>query len=238
MLSILTVCTGNICRSPLAEYLLREDLPPEEFNISSAGIMAVPDGRVPTQQLRIAASIGIGGMEAHRAQMLTKGRLGVSDLILALSRGHRKRIVRMDPQVVRKTFTLREFAHLASHVTPADVEECIPENASTLHAAVEAVARMRGMVPPPGSMEDFDVIDPFRQSRAIYKLSRDQLVPAAETTAAYLNGIVDLFGTGTFEGERREMTEPDIVSQGIPKIPALPKRAELRRRSKFGSLPA
>ena len=237
MLSILTVCTGNICRSPLAEYLLREDLPPEEFNISSAGIMAVPDGRVPTQQLRIAASIGIGGMEAHRAQMLTKGRLGVSDLILALSRGHRKRIVRMDPQVVRKTFTLREFAHLASHVTPADVEECIPENASTLHAAVEAVARMRGMVPPPGSMEDFDVIDPFRQSRAIYKLSRDQLVPAAETTAAYLNGIVDLFGTGTFEGERREMTEPDIVSQGIPKIPALLKRAELRRRSKFGSLP-
>lgn len=238
MLSILTVCTGNICRSPLAEYLLREDLPPEEFNISSAGIMAVPDGRVPTQQLRIAASIGIGGMEAHRAQMLTKGRLGVSDLILALSRGHRKRIVRMDPQVLRRTFTLREFAYLAGHVRPEDVEVCFPEFPDTLQAAVEAVARMRGMVPPPASNEDFDIVDPFRESRAIYKLSRDQLVPAAETTAAYLNGIVDLFGTGTFEGERREMTEPDIVSQGIPKIPALPKRAELRRRSKFGSLPA
>ena len=237
MFRVLTVCTGNICRSPLAESLLREDLPAEFFTASSAGIMAVPNGQVPKPQVRIGEAMGIKDLPLHRAQMLTEGKLGVSDLVLALSRGHRKRIVRMDPQVVRKTFTLREFAHLASHVTPADVERCIPESVSTLHAAVEAVARMRGMVPPPGSMEDFDVIDPFRQSRAIYKLSRDQLVPAAETTAAYLNGILDIFGSGEFEGERREMTEPDIVSQGIPKIPALPKRAELRRRAKFGSVP-
>ena len=234
MFSILTVCTGNICRSPLAEYLLREDLPPEEFNISSAGIMAVQDGRVPTQQLRIAASLGIGGMEAHRAQMLTSGKLGISALVLALSRGHRKRIVRMDPQVVRRTFTLREFAYLANHVRPEDVEVCFPDFPDTLRAAVEAVARMRGMVPPPASNGDFDVVDPFRQSRAIYKLSRDQLVPAAETTAAYLNGILDVFGPGEFRGQRGEMTEPGIVSQGIPKIPALPKRAELRRWTKFG----
>ena len=213
---------------------MREDLPAEHFTVSSAGIMAVPNGQVPKPQVRIGVAMGIKDLPLHRAQMLTEGKLGVSDLVLALSRGHRKRIVRMDPQVVRRTFTLREFAHLASHVTPADVEVCFPEFPDTLQAAVEAVARMRGMVPPPASNGDFDVVDPFRESRAIYKQSRDQLVPAAETTAAYLNGIVDLFGVGTFEGERREMTEPDIISQGIPRIPAMPKRAELRRWTKFG----
>ena len=129
MFRILTVCTGNICRSPLAESILRQDLPAEHFTVSSAGIMAVPNGQVPDPQLRIGKAIGITDLDQHRAQSLTEGRLGLADLVLGLSRGHRKRTVRLDPVAVRKTFTLREFAHLAPYVTPEDVEECLPGSA-------------------------------------------------------------------------------------------------------------
>lgn len=237
MFRILTVCTGNICRSPLAESLLRQDLPASDFEVSSAGIMAVPNGRVPAPQLRIGKSVGITDLLNHTARPLTLEHLARADLVLGLSRGHRKMIVRMDPRAVRKTFTLREFAHIAEHVTPDDVEACMVEGTGPLQAAVEAVARLRGMVPSPAGQADFDVVDPFHQSRAVYKASRDQLVPAADVAAAYLNGIVNIFGTraaapDTVPEPIREMTEPDIVSQGIPMIPKLPKRAELRRKAR------
>lgn len=233
MFRILTVCTGNICRSPLAESLLRQDLPASDFEVSSSGVMAVPNGRVPAPQVRIGKSVGVTDLHNHTARPLTLDHLAHADLVLGLSRGHRKMIVRMEPRVVRKTFTLREFAHIAQYVTPDDVEACMVEGALPLPAAVEAVARLRGMVPPPSGQADFDVVDPFHQSKAVYKASRDQLVPAADVAAAYLNGIVDIFGTGAAEAEPvREMTEPDIVSQGIPMVPNLPKRAELRRKAR------
>ena len=75
MFRVLTVCTGNICRSPLAESLLREDLPAEFFTASSAGIMAVPNGQVPKTQVRIGEAMGIKDLPLHRAQMLTEVKL-------------------------------------------------------------------------------------------------------------------------------------------------------------------
>lgn len=229
MLRILTVCTGNICRSPLAEAVLRQDLPSEYFSVSSAGIMAVPQGSVPEPQLRIAETVGVTDLVSHRARALTPGKIGASDLLLGLSRHHRKRIVRMDPQAVRRTFTLREFAHLAFTVTPAEVELHLAESKDPFTAGVEAVTRKRGMAGPPASPEDFDVVDPFRQSRKIYILSRDQLVPAAEIVGAYFNGILDIFGTGDIAPHYLETTEPDLVSQGIPKVQRLLQDENFRK---------
>lgn len=232
MFRILTVCTGNICRSPLAEYYLRQHLPADVFSISSAGIMAVPNGEVPKPQLKMAESVGVQGLETHRALMLEASRLGLADLILGMSRAHRKRVVRMDPTLVRKTFTLREFATLAEQVTPEDVEGCLQTEPLPLKAAVEAVARLRGMVSPPLGPDEQDVVDPFRRSRAVYKESRDQLVPAAGVVVAYFNGILELFGAGPTQTLLQEPTEPDVVSQGLPQVPDFPSRSELRRKRK------
>ena len=229
MFRILTVCTGNICRSPLAESILRLDLDPEIFTISSAGIMAVQGGRVPAPQVRIGKSVGVSDLEQHRAQQITVGKIGISDLVLGLSRGHRKRIARLEPTSVKKLFTMREFAHIAQHVTPDDIEEQLAGSPSPLHAAVAAVNAKRGMISPPLMGEEQDVVDPFRKSRSVYKQSRDELVPATEVTAAFLAGVVDVFGSWKALPEPRVLTEPDIVSQGIPKVPNFPKRAELRR---------
>lgn len=232
MFRITTVCTGNICRSPLAESLLRAELPSGIFTVNSAGVAAVVQGTVPEQQLRIGDALGVTDLREHRAQALTPGMIGISDLILGMSRGHRKRLVRLDPQALRRTFTLREFAHLAEYVTPEDVEAALSDSANPLAAAVEAVARLRGMVPPLPSKAHQDIVDPFRKTRAVYRQSRDELVPAADITAAYLNGVVEIFGVTGADEERRPMTEPDIISQGIPKIKRVPKRPSLRRVDK------
>lgn len=190
---ILTVCTGNVCRSPLAQALLRLELPPELFSVSSAGTAIGREQPVPEPQLRIARELGIEGLEEHRSRPLVAAELDQYDLILGMSRNHRRFAVQKAPRTVRKTFTLREFAHLAAHVTPEDLELARRESPNFFSAAVEAVSLKRGMVPPVASNSDLDVVDPFNKRKADYRMSRDQLVPAAHTAAAYLNRVVELF---------------------------------------------
>lgn len=239
---IVTVCTGNICRSPLAEALLCQSLAEAAFDISSAGIMAAVGAAVPRQQLRIAKKLNLVGLEKHQPQPLTQDIIKNSDLVLGMSRGHRKRIVRMDPGAVRKTFTIREFARLAPLVMVEDVEALVQDGLDPIPAAVEAVASKRGLLPPPKFAEEFDVIDPFKQKTSVYKLSRDELLPAAQVTSDFLNSIISIFGS------QRRTTAENVVELDLPEVVDpetgeftridtgqfavlndLPKRSEIRR---------
>lgn len=178
---------------------------------------------MPAPQLRIGKKLGLTDLTQHSPTVVTKDHVVNADLVLGMTRRHRKRLVRLEPTMVRKIFTLREFAHLAQHVTPEDVEAHADGAVSPLHAAIEAVAAKRGMVAGPVDQEEFDVVDPFRRSRATYRQSRDELIPAAEITAAYLDGVLEIFETEfpaetSGEGEVAPPREPDVVSQGIPTV--------------------
>lgn len=190
---ILTVCTGNVCRSPLAMALLRQDLPKELIEVNSVGIQASPDMEVPDQQLMIAQQLGLSGLEEHRAQPLVSDELDDYDLILGASLKHRRYLVQRDPRIVRKTFTLREFAHLASYVTLDDIRRAHSHDVSGRKAVVEAVSRKRGMVPRPPSDADFDVLDPYGKNTRAYRRSRDQIVPATQVTAEYFDRAIEVF---------------------------------------------
>ena len=120
MLELLTVCTGNICRSPLAEALLRERLAPLDVRVSSAGTRALVGYGMTPEAAQLAADYGVPEVAAHRARFLTEGLLETPDLILAMSREHRRAIVDLAPRRLRSTFTLREFARLARFITCRD----------------------------------------------------------------------------------------------------------------------
>lgn len=189
--TILTVCTGNICRSPLAESLLRLLLGGLPVTVHSAGTHAMAgDGMTPQNQ-RIASDLGVQQPQTHRAKQLSLEHLREADLVLALGREHRRAIVELLPRASRQTFTLREFARLAQVVTADDLEQ---QRGSTpidhLRGAVEAAALLRGTIPPLENPSDDDVVDPYRQSDEVYRLSADQLVPAVHTTALLLRRSV------------------------------------------------
>lgn len=189
---ILTVCTGNIARSPLAQGLLVKLLPEESFEVSSSGTRAHPGMTVPRQQLRHGERLKVEGLEEHEARKVTAEQVEEADLVLAMDKSHRKRLVRMVPSASTKVFTVREFAHLAPHLSQEEVEHHIRMTGHPLGGAVRAVAAKRGIAPPLRG-EALDVIDPFGGSRRTYRRSVRELVPAVETVAAFLNGVVRLY---------------------------------------------
>jgi protein-tyrosine phosphatase len=186
MFEILTVCTGNICRSPLAQVLLQSRLSDLGGTVVSAGTSGLDSAPMTTEARRLAADLGATGTFAadHRSRYLTEAYLSSPDLILAMSREHRRRVVEYAPARLRSTFTLREFARLAADTSDADilaaVEGAGDSGSRRVRAAVAAVASMRGMSAPPADPADDDIIDPYRRSWETYQLSGSQLAPALD----------------------------------------------------------
>jgi len=180
--TILTVCTGNICRSPMAEILLRHTLEPLGVHVHSAGTQALVDYGMPqpAQEMAIALGADAGIVDAHRARYLIEPMLQQADLILTMSREHRSRAVQMMPRSLRRVFTIREFARLASTLSTEDARAAADaagdDPRERLRAVALAVADQRGLSEQVA--DEDDVIDPYRRSQEIYEQSAAELTPA------------------------------------------------------------
>jgi len=192
--SVLTVCSGNICRSPLAEQVLRARLADVAVSsapriaFSSAGTFAGEGDRMPAEAAALSVRYG-GDPSAHRARYLTEQMVAGADLVLAMARSHRREIVELVPRKVGVTFTLREFARLSADLTDAQIAAAAARGTSLrsgLAEVVALVASRKGQSGVPVSAEDDDVIDPYRRSDATYERSAGQLVPAADEVARVL----------------------------------------------------
>ncbi|MEV8241600.1 low molecular weight phosphatase family protein [Microbacterium testaceum] len=188
--SILSVCTGNICRSPVAELLLAHALSPvADVRVESAGTGALVGSGVPEQAQRLAASRSIDA-SMHRARQIDNSLIRGADLIVAMAREHRRLIVESLPAAMRRAFTLRELARIADAVEPR-LQQAVAESGATtaedgMRAGVALAAALRGTVEPPSSPEEFDVVDPYRRSDETYERSFSELAPAADRVASYL----------------------------------------------------
>jgi protein-tyrosine phosphatase len=111
---IIFVCTGNTCRSPMAEALMRAALPHdkrEKYLISSAGTNAIDDR--PPSILASEAMNELGlDIDGHKSRALTSVMIDKADLILALSEGHLQSIHATFPGAAGKTFLLTEYSGL------------------------------------------------------------------------------------------------------------------------------
>lgn len=92
---ILVVCTGNICRSPLGEELLKRQLPGKTVYSAGVGAMVGHGAYEMTQE--VAREHGID-LSAHRAQQVTQPLLAAADLILTMDQGHSDWLNRSYPQ--------------------------------------------------------------------------------------------------------------------------------------------
>lgn len=183
MLNILTVCTGNICRSPLVEYFLKQELADLDVTVTSAGTRARDGMAMPHAAVETATAMGIvAPLDAeHRARLLTPTHLNNVDLALPLAREHRREIVELSPAQLRKTFTVREFSRLAAGISDAELLSEIPEASGdsrpseVMSGFLAVLAARRGVVEPPRTALEDDVVDPFARSADVYAQTAKEL---------------------------------------------------------------
>jgi glycine hydroxymethyltransferase len=109
MKTILFICTGNVCRSPMAEGLFRRAMDGRgEFRILSAGLGAV-DGQPPTaHSVTAMRELGID-ISSQRSRALTTDLVRQADYIFGMTHSHVDAVSLLYPPAAEKTFLLREF---------------------------------------------------------------------------------------------------------------------------------
>jgi len=114
--NILFVCTGNICRSPFAEALLRMLLAEEGLKgitADSAGLLALPGNAASTLSQRVAAEYLVD-LSSHQAKSLSKELIAWCQLVLVMEELHKEAVVNAFPETAGKVLLLRYFARHGS----------------------------------------------------------------------------------------------------------------------------
>ncbi|WP_159449138.1 low molecular weight phosphatase family protein [Demequina sp. NBRC 110055] len=179
MTSILTVCTGNICRSPAAELLLKEYLG-DLAAVSSAGVGAMVGRGIPTEMLMNLDGAGIDG-RGHAARQLTSTIASEAGIVVAMTHEHRTEIVQQTPAALRRTVLFDELVQAAR--AGAELEGDTP--AERLADIPEAIAAFR---PQLAGMEIADVPDPYGREQEAYDESFAIIESGVKDIADWIRG--------------------------------------------------
>ena len=161
---VLHVCTGNICRSPMAEHLMRvglqQRLGPEAdvFVIESAGTWGHTGASMEPFTLTTLTGLGVDG-STFQARELVAEHVAGADLVLTATREHRAASVVLQPRAARRTFTLREFDRLLTGIDVAALPT--GDRVERAQAVVVAAAGQRGLIRA-DRPEDDDLADPYQ----------------------------------------------------------------------------
>ena len=111
-MKIMFICTGNICRSAMAEWLLKEkakEAEREDIEVYSCGVYA-EDGDVSTYEAKKVMQDEYGiDMSKHRATNIRNSKIKEMDVILCATTNHKIAVLDMYPELEGKVYTMKEY---------------------------------------------------------------------------------------------------------------------------------
>jgi len=172
-LHVLVVCTGNLCRSPLAERLLVARLA-GRHTVRSAGTHGLD-----AEEMDPAAAAELtrrgGDATGFRSRRLRRADVQQADLVLTMTTRQRSIVLAEEPAALPRTFTLLEFAHL--------LQTSDRRHAAGSDSSIGALAGRRSTA----TLDRYDVPDPIGASARVHAEVAAQIEAAVDVVAARLS---------------------------------------------------
>ncbi|MFP5321073.1 MAG: hypothetical protein ACLGIC_04415 [Acidimicrobiia bacterium] len=175
---MLVLCTGNICRSPMAQLMLRARLEQRgvQADVDSAGFVT-QDRPAPPEILDVLVARGLDG-SAHRSRRLQAPDLQRPDLVLAMERQHVREVAVLDREAFERTFTLPDLARRARAHGPRRPDE-------DLRAYLHRISAGRRPADVLGVGDD-EVADPYGRNAAAYRRAADEIEELLDVVVDHL----------------------------------------------------
>lgn len=189
MVQVMAVCTGNVCRSPYLAVRLEaalEELAPGSFRVRSTGTAALEGAPADEGTRRELARRGLSAA-GQRGRQLGPAELESSDLVLTAEQIHVEQVLELSPRMLKRTFTLPEFAALLGEL---EAEAPVPglrpgaggrRTEQRWRRLPEILAarrtRLRGSTP--------EIADPYRRGAAAFRTMAQEIDAAVERIAAW-----------------------------------------------------
>lgn len=172
---VLIVCTGNICRSPMAEGLLRAGAKSAGLDLVVASAGTVDSGASADEHaVAVMADRGID-ISGHRSHRMTGVDIAASDLILGMAREHVVAVAGIMPDAFPQTFTLKDFVTRGLDVGPKPTHCTLDAWLDVLHEGRVHSDMLR-------ADDTTDIADPLGKGRRAFEKTAaeiDELVWAA-----------------------------------------------------------